>query len=57
MLARGRIYPTHNLENVADDCAGLRHVTGAAIPADVRVLLKNGFAFGGINATLVCRKP
>ncbi|TLM65525.1 MAG: beta-ketoacyl-[acyl-carrier-protein] synthase family protein [Deltaproteobacteria bacterium] len=55
MMENGLIHPTLHLDNVADDCAGIRHVT-APIKGELRTIVKNGFAFGGINATLVCRK-
>ena len=55
MMKRGILYPTLNLETVDPDCAGIRHVT-EKMEADVKTVLKNGFAFGGINATLVCRR-
>ena len=53
-LREGRLYPTRNLEEVAEACRGLRHVT---VPETTRArcFLKNSFAFGGINASLVCR--
>jgi 3-oxoacyl-[acyl-carrier-protein] synthase II len=49
------IYPTLNLENVAEDCGGIHHVM-KPLAADVRVMIKNCFAFGGINAALVCKR-
>jgi 3-oxoacyl-[acyl-carrier-protein] synthase II len=52
MVRRGRLFPTHNLENIEPECAGIDHVT-ATREAKTRILLKNGFAFGGINATLI----
>jgi 3-oxoacyl-[acyl-carrier-protein] synthase II len=55
MMEQGVIYPTLNLEHIAADCAGIRHVT-APLSRDLGTIVKNGFAFGGINATLVCRK-
>jgi 3-oxoacyl-[acyl-carrier-protein] synthase II len=55
MMERGIIYPTLNLENVADDCAGIGHVM-KPVKKEIRAILKNGFAFGGINAALVVRK-
>lgn len=55
MMEEGVIYPTRNLENVADDCRGIRHVMQAE-EKKITTFLKNGFAFGGINAALVCRK-
>jgi 3-oxoacyl-[acyl-carrier-protein] synthase II len=53
-LRRGRIYPTRNLESVAEECKGVRHVVAAEATA-ARTFMKNSFAFGGINASLVCR--
>lgn len=55
MMKNGIIYPTRNLENVADDCKGICHVTEPR-NSEISAILKNGFAFGGINAALVCRK-
>lgn len=55
MMAAGVIYPTLHLEHVAADCAGIRHVM-APLEQKVGTIVKNGFAFGGINATLVCRQ-
>ncbi len=55
MMEQGVIYPTLNLENVSEDCQGIRHVT-QPLKREIRTILKNGFAFGGINAALVCRK-
>ncbi len=54
MMAEGILYPTLNLAEVASDCAGIDHVKETREQA-VRVVLKNSFAFGGINAALVCR--
>lgn len=55
MMQEGIAYPTLNLEHVADDCSGIRHLLE---PENKRIdtFLKNGFAFGGINAALVCRR-
>lgn len=54
MMERGLIYPTLNLASVAPDCEGINHVT-KILHRQVRTVLKNGFAFGGINAALVCK--
>ena len=55
MMEQGVIYPTLHLENVSPECAGINHVM-KPVQRSVKTLLKNGFAFGGINAALVCRK-
>jgi 3-oxoacyl-[acyl-carrier-protein] synthase II len=55
MMEAGVIYPTHNLENVSQDCEGIQHVMHP-LKKRLNTVLKNGFAFGGINAALVCKK-
>ncbi len=55
MMELGVIYPTLNLSVVSPECGGLNHVT-TPVKGTVKTFLKNGFAFGGINAALVCRK-
>jgi 3-oxoacyl-[acyl-carrier-protein] synthase II len=55
MMEKGVIYPTLNLETVSPDCAGIEHVMQQK-KKKITTVLKNGFAFGGINAALVCRK-
>lgn len=55
MMEEGVIYPTRNLESVAPGCAGIDHVMQTR-RKQIRTVLKNGFAFGGINAALVCKK-
>ncbi len=55
MMEQGVIYPTRNLDAVSPDCGGIRHVL-QPFKKRVKTVLKNGFAFGGINAALVCRK-
>lgn len=54
-LRRGHLYPTRNLETVAEECKGIRHVT-AREATEARIFLKNSFAFGGIYASLACRQ-
>ena len=53
MMRENIVLPTRNLENV-EDCSGI------LLPREieerrVRVCLKNSIAFGGVNATLICR--
>lgn len=55
MMKRGVIVPTLNLEKVDPECAGIQHVF-QPLEREVNTIIKNSFAFGGINAALVCRK-
>jgi 3-oxoacyl-[acyl-carrier-protein] synthase II len=55
MMETGVIYPTLNLETVSEDCQGIQHVL-RPLEKKLDVVLKNGFAFGGINAALVCSR-
>ncbi len=55
MMRQNRIFPTRNLETIADDCGGVRHVQETE-DAEIGVVVKKCFAFGGINAVLVCRR-
>jgi 3-oxoacyl-[acyl-carrier-protein] synthase II len=56
MMETGVIYPTLNLDNVADDCSGIQHVMHGPLKRQIKSILKNGFGFGGINASLVCTR-
>ncbi len=55
MMQKSRIYPTLNLEEPDKDCQGIDHVMKLQ-DKKINILLKNCFAFGGINAALVCKK-
>ena len=55
MMEEGVVYPTLNLENIDPECAGIQHVQTPLLWT-VNTVLKNSFAFGGINAAVVCRK-
>ena len=55
MMDKGCIYPTRNLESVSHDCEGIYHVMNK-LNKDIEILFKNCFAFGGINASIVCKK-
>ena len=56
MMREGVIYPTLNLDTVDEACRGIHHVR-EPLRRDVKTVMKNCFAFGGINAALVCRRP
>ena len=55
MMQKGVIYPTLNLEDPDKDCQGIRHIM-KPFNKEINILLKNCFAFGGINAALVCKR-
>ncbi|HEY8907027.1 MAG TPA: beta-ketoacyl-[acyl-carrier-protein] synthase family protein [Rhodoferax sp.] len=55
-LARQAIPPTAHLEQVAEDCLGVRHVMGSALrDVPLQAAISNSFAFGGSNAVLAFR--
>lgn len=52
-LARGEIPPTAHLDEVAEDCLGVRHVMGEGLrEMPMKAAVSNSFAFGGSNAVL-----
>jgi 3-oxoacyl-[acyl-carrier-protein] synthase II len=55
MMEKGIIYPTLNLDNISPDCQGINHVM-EPVSKDISIVVKNCFAFGGINSVLVCKK-
>ncbi len=55
MMEKGIVFPTLNLDTVSPDCQGIRHVK-KPLERDVHIIVKNCFAFGGINAALICKK-
>ena len=54
MARHGVLIPTRNLVDVDPACAGIDHVT-APREKRIRIFFKNSFAFGGINASLICK--
>ncbi|OGV73987.1 MAG: 3-oxoacyl-ACP synthase [Lentisphaerae bacterium RIFOXYB12_FULL_65_16] len=55
MLNGGRLIPTLNLDEVEPQCAPLR-LPRQVESVSLRTAVKNCFAFGGINSTLVIRR-
>lgn len=55
MLRRGVLVPTLNLSEVDPACAGVDHVTEPRRVA-LGTLVKNSFAMGGINSSIVLRR-
>ena len=56
VIEKGFLPPTINHENTAEDCKGLDYVPNVARTKDVRVVMNNGFGFGGHNAVLILQK-
>lgn len=56
MMADGWFAPTANLKNVDPRCAPLDHVMNEGRNLNVRYLMSNNFAFGGINTSLIFAK-
>ncbi len=55
MMNKSIIYPTLNLDTIDENCSGVNHVQ-KKISKKIDIILKNCFAFGGINAALICKK-
>jgi len=55
MMEKNRVYPTLNLEDPDKECRGINHVM-QPLSKKINILLKNCFAFGGINVSLACKK-
>lgn len=55
MIRRGVMIPTLNLEHVDPLCADIAHVQGIT-RGPVETVLKNNFALGGVNASIILRR-
>ena len=55
MMETNRLFPTLNLENIDPECDGIDHICDHR-ECSISVMVKNAFAFGGINASLICEK-
>lgn len=56
MMQEGVLFPTRNLSEVAEDCKGIQHLQ-KPLQKKARCILKNAFALGGLNATMIVRAP
>jgi 3-oxoacyl-[acyl-carrier-protein] synthase II len=55
MMNSGTLIGTRNLEEIAPECQGVRHLQNNT-KMNVDIALSNNFAFGGINTSLVIKK-
>jgi 3-oxoacyl-[acyl-carrier-protein] synthase II len=57
MMNEGFLAPTRNLTNPDPRCAPLNYLRGDAVDApNLKVVMNNNFAFGGINTSLLFRR-
>ena len=55
MMEEGILIGTRNLEEVAPECQGVKHLQGN-LKTNTQIALSNNFAFGGINTSFVVKK-
>ena len=55
MIRRSLLVPTLNLENIDPLCGSVRHVQ-AVLPRSIRAMMKNNFALGGVNSSIILRR-
>ncbi|HKY91354.1 MAG TPA: beta-ketoacyl-ACP synthase [Nevskiaceae bacterium] len=56
MMNRGWYAPTNNLEHLDDRCGDLDYVMNGGRALETAFIMKNNFAFGGINTSLVFKR-
>lgn len=56
MMHTGWFNPTLNLENLDEQCGYLDYIAGQGRELDVKYLMSNNFAFGGINTSIIFKK-
>lgn len=54
MMRHGRLIPTLNLDEVDPACGALNHLR-AVTPQRTAVFIKNSFALGGVNSSIIAR--
>lgn len=54
MLQKQQLFATRNLRQIDERCSGIQHLQ-QNLERPVRIILKNNFAMGGINCTLIIR--
>ncbi|ENO2186624.1 beta-ketoacyl-ACP synthase [Vibrio alginolyticus] len=56
MMHTGWFNPTLNLKNIDEQCGDLDYIAGQGRELDVKYLMSNNFAFGGINTSIIFKK-
>ncbi|EHK2921582.1 beta-ketoacyl-ACP synthase [Vibrio parahaemolyticus] len=56
MMHTGWFTPTLNLKNLDEQCGDLDYIAGQGRELDVKYLMSNNFAFGGINTSIIFKK-
>jgi 3-oxoacyl-[acyl-carrier-protein] synthase II len=56
MMRGGWFMPTLNLRNVDARCADLDYVANGGLSLECEYVMKNNFAFGGVNTSLIFRR-
>ena len=56
MLQEQTIVPTHNLKQIDGQCAPLQYITHST-NTPLHIIMKNSFAIGGNNCSLLLRRP
>ncbi len=57
MMHTGWFSPTLNLNNLDPECGDLDYITGSGREMQVEYLMSNNFAFGGINTSIIFKRP
>jgi 3-oxoacyl-[acyl-carrier-protein] synthase-1 len=57
MMREGFVAPSINIEEVDEECAGIRIAKSGAVESEIGVALSNSFGFGGVNTVLVFKRP
>jgi 3-oxoacyl-[acyl-carrier-protein] synthase II len=57
MMNENWFHPTANLENIDPSCAEMDYIMGGVRALECEYVMSNNFAFGGINTSLIFKKP
>jgi len=57
MLRQGFVAPTRNLTEPDPRCAALNYVREVVPAPELRCVMNNNFAFGGINTSFILQLP